>query len=157
MAAYGLCKDEFVDNGNWPRMIYLREGRRMVGAYVLTQRDVSRSPARRRTRSPSRRTRSTPITSRAGSTGRGGCGWRVDSGTAGSGDALVDTVPEPDAAASEVTNLLVSVTASATHVAFAALRLEPQYMLMGEAAGAAARHGHLERDGRATPGPVAST
>jgi hypothetical protein len=40
LAAYGLCKDEFADYGHWSPQLYVREGRRMRGAYVLTQGDI---------------------------------------------------------------------------------------------------------------------
>ena len=135
LSGYGLCKDEFTDNANWPRMLYLREGRRMVGAYVLTQDDVQSS-----------RQKSDII---------GIASYRVDAHYVSrwvDGDRRVWAegsmrlpranyaipyrimLPRP----TEATNLLVPVTSSVSHVAHASLRMEPHYMLMGEAAGQAA-------------------
>ena len=138
MARYGLCADEFTDNDNWPRLLYLREGRRMVGAHILTQRDVQVS----RTKPDTVAIASYAFDSHHVSRWIDGARrLRVEGGFwNGRPQATRWSIPYRSLTprADEVTNLLVSVTASATHVGFTALRLEPQYMLMGEAAGAAA-------------------
>lgn len=42
-AAWGLCRDEFADNGGWPRAFYVRNGRRMVSDFVLTEAHVRKA------------------------------------------------------------------------------------------------------------------
>jgi hypothetical protein len=136
LAPFGLCADEFTDNGNWPRMLYLREGRRLVGSYVLTQHDLE------------------ALVSKPDAIGLGS--YRMDAHQVSrwiSSDAklLVEGFLGPAETrrwaipyrsliprANEATNLLVPVGASATHVAYTSLRMEPQYMIMGQAAGTAA-------------------
>lgn len=134
MAALGYCKDEYVDNGNFPSQLYVREARRMVGAFVMTQSSVMDGNAPQ-------------------SVGLGnyyidvhGVSLLVEKRgfAATEGHLYTDINPYPIAYASltpqaaEATNLLVSVCVSASHVAFATMRVEPTYMIMGQSAGAAA-------------------
>jgi hypothetical protein len=136
MARYGLCKDEFRDNGNWPWLLYLREGRRMDGAYVLTQADTERSRSKPDVIGVASYRRDSHTVSR----------W-VDHANALVGEGnLSPSVPvrwdipyrSLTPRTSEIVNLIVPVAASASHVAHSSLRMEPQYMIMGEAAGEAA-------------------
>jgi hypothetical protein len=134
-AKWGLHKEEFTDNGNWPYQLYVREARRMRGSYVMTQRDVQedrRKPdaiamgshfidchhVQRLALSPTEFINEGRI-------------WRVGQAYQIPYRALT---PKP----AECTNLLVPGAASYTHVAVCTYRLESTWMMGGHAAGVAA-------------------
>jgi hypothetical protein len=132
---WGLAKDEFTDNDHWPYQLYVREARRMIGEYVMSQKDIQ-----------------TELT-KPDAIGMGSYNsdshnvQRIvnrDGFVRNEGDMQVAVKPYqipyramlPKKA--EMENLLVPVCFSATHVAYSTLRMEPQYMIFGQAAGVAA-------------------
>jgi hypothetical protein len=135
MNQWGLAKDEFQDSDNWPQQLYIREGRRMKGDFIMTEADIQTS-----------RTKSDSI-------GMGS--YNSDSHNVqrfenakrfaeNEGNVEVHVKPYeipyrvmlPKTGQCE--NLLVPVCLSASHVAYSTLRMEPQYMIIGQAAGNAA-------------------
>jgi len=135
---WGTCRDEFRDNGGWPRQFYVRDARRMVSDYVITEQHT-------------RRTDPTPVTDAIAlaywppdthSVRRivrdaaaynegfvfGGRDW------APFGISYRALVPR----AGECENLLTPTCPSASHVAYGAIRIEWTFMALGQAAGAAA-------------------
>jgi hypothetical protein len=132
---WGLAKDEFTDTENWPNQLYIREARRMVGVYVLTQKDLQTDLTK-------------PVPVGMGSYNSDSHNIERIVNSAGfvenEGDMQVAVkpyqipyeivLPKPN----EATNLLVPVCFSASHVAYSSARMEPQYMIIGQAAGVAA-------------------
>ena len=137
VSRWGLCKDEFTESRGWPRQLYVREARRMVGEYVMTEMDC-------------RRKREAPKPVALGA-------YKMDShhvrryvGADGfvhnEGDVEVNCVSGPYGIAygaivpkrGECANLLVPVCISATHIAFGSIRMEPVFFALGQAAGTAA-------------------
>lgn len=136
MSQWGLAKDEFKDNGNWPHQIYVREARRMIGEYVMTEHDTF-----------SDRDVNDPI-------GMGS--YTLDSHNAqryikpdgfvqNEGDIGVhpekpylisygSIIPKRE----DCTNLLVPVCLSSSHIAFGSIRMEPVFMILGQSAALAA-------------------
>ena len=134
-ASWGLAKDEFTENGNWPRQMYVREARRMVGGYVMSEKNCKRREIVE------------------DSVGMGA--YNMDShhtqrhvtqeGFArNEGDIQIGTRPYPISyrsitpKAAECTNLLVPVCLSASHIAYGSIRMEPVFMVMGQSAATAA-------------------
>jgi hypothetical protein len=139
---WGLCKDEFTDTGGWPHQLYIREGRRMLGDFIVTQRDLE-----------TQRTKPDSV---------GMCGYNIDLRevqwvairtfrypkaedelyTEGYISQPVQPWQVPYRAflpkAAECDNLLVPVCASMSTVAYGGFRLEPGYMIAGQSAGTAA-------------------
>jgi hypothetical protein len=133
----GLAKDEFTDNGNWPRQLYVREARRMIGGYVMTEKNCKRREIVE------------------DSVGMGA--YNMDSHNIqryvtaegfvrNEGDVQVGSRPYPVSyrsitpKAAECTNLLVPVCLSASHIAYGSIRMEPVFMVLGQSAATAAIH-----------------
>src|SRR5690606_17679346 len=137
MAQWGLAKDEFSDNGNWPHQLYIREARRMVGQHVMTEHDTF-----------SEGEISDPV-------GMGSYALdshnvqryvKADGYVQNEGDIGVkpkkgpykisygSLVPKKE----ECTNLLVPVCVSSSHIAFGSIRMEPVFMILGQSAALAA-------------------
>ena len=136
VARWGTCKDEFVEGNGWPGQLYIREARRMVGKYVMTQhncqgREVAEDAV-------------------------GLAAYTMDSHNVeryvdaqgqlrNEGDVQVGGFPPyPISYRSlvpkvrECDNLLVPVCLSASHIAYGSIRMEPVFMVLGQSAATAA-------------------
>jgi len=141
MAELGLCRDEFPESGHWSPQLYVREGRRMDGRYMLTQKDVLADPKKDDAIAVS----SFPIDSHdcrriALPDGVLNEGTIMPVRMPGRRHGFAYHIPYRSImpSASECSNLLVPVALSATHVAYASVRVEPTWMAIGQSAGVAA-------------------
>lgn len=135
-APWGLAADEYQDNGNFPRQVYVREGRRIVGEHIFTAHDaIPVNDGRPPVHADSITGSHYPLDSHATlkrETGRPHLEGFF------SHNSAPYTVPYRVITPLDVEGLLVPVAASATHVGFSTLRMEPCWMALGEAAGVAA-------------------
>jgi hypothetical protein len=136
MQTWGLPKDEFTDHGGWSHQLYIREARRMIGGYVMTENDLLKK-------------RATPDSVGMGSYGidshnvqryitpEGNVQNEGDIGAATKGPyeiAYGSLAPQRG----QAENLLVPVCVSSSHIAFGSIRMEPVFMILGQSAATAA-------------------
>ncbi|MDD4816775.1 MAG: FAD-dependent oxidoreductase [Victivallaceae bacterium] len=139
-ASWGLAADEFVDNDNWPYMLYVREARRMTGEYVMTQYDCYQNNLK----ADSIGIGSYMLDSHAVRKFAAADGSVYMEGFISVFDGKVPVRPYeiPYRALTprrdDCSNLLAVICLSASHVAYCSLRMEPVFMTAGEAAGTAA-------------------
>lgn len=136
---WGLAKDEYTDNGCFPRQMYVREARRIWGEYNFTAHDVMIEPGQSRPKlqPTSISCGSYEIDSHA--TRKYEPGIPVLEGLLGiRQSSFVYQTPYGVLVPKKVDNLLVSGAISGTHMGFSTLRMEPCWMAMGQAAGSAA-------------------
>ncbi|WP_313381758.1 FAD-dependent oxidoreductase [Proteiniphilum saccharofermentans] len=137
MSDWGLPKDEFEDTGNFPYHIYVREARRMIGEYVMVEKNVAKE---------NREDAQHPV---------GVGSYALDCHYVSKvidkegklryeGTIFTPVIPYTISYYSltpkknECSNLLVPVCLSASHVAFSSIRMEPVYMVLGQSAAVAA-------------------
>lgn len=135
---WGWCRDEWPDHDHVPRQIYVRQGRRIEGAAILTERDAEIDPELRRTR-----LQPTSVGVVEWAFDPHGC-HRYDPVHPGvrEGYFFIDhepfQIPYGVLVPRTIDGLLVPVACSCSHVAYNALRMEPVFMALGEASGLAA-------------------
>lgn len=131
---WGLAADEYVDNANFPRQVYVREGRRIVGEYLFTAHDALSKRC-----SPEHATSITAshyaLDSHAVRKREPG---RVHLDGFFSFRTKPYCVPYGVIVPKNVDGLLIPVPVSGTHIGFSTLRMEPCWMALGQAAGVAA-------------------
>jgi hypothetical protein len=137
MQRFGLPRDEFVDNGGWPHQLYIREGRRMVSDFVMTEhhtfgKEVAPNSVGLGSYGTDthevRRIVKDGVVTREGKTAGGRDGappYPIGYGA---------IVPK----AGECENLFITFALSASHTAFSSIRMEPVFMITSQSAGTAA-------------------
>jgi hypothetical protein len=131
---WGLPRDEYVATGGWTHQLYIREGRRMVGEYVMTQHNCQ-----------GREVPADSVGLASYNMDSHHCQMTVvDGAVSNEGNVEVGVEPYPIAyralvpKRAECTNLLVPVAVSSSHIAFGSIRMEPVFMLLGQSAATAA-------------------
>lgn len=136
MQCWGLAKDEFADTGHWPHQIYVREARRMISDYVVTEHDAKGCPhAEDGVALASYPLDSHGVTLYVDETG---LLHRERGFFVGGFSAFPISYRSLRPKAGECENLLVVSCLSASHAAYGSVRMEPVFMMVGHAAGAAA-------------------
>ena len=136
MQTWGLAKDEFPDNGNWSRQIYVRESRRMLGMYVSTENDVLAksevpSPVGMGSYAMDSHNIQRYVTAEGFVQNEGDVGVHPEAPYAISYGSII---PKRE----ECQNLLVPVCVSSSHIAYGSIRMEPVFMILGQSAAIAA-------------------
>lgn len=132
---WGYPKDEYDDNGNWSPQLYVREVRRMIGEYVMTQANCQKEEVVE-----------DPIGLAAYTMDSHNCQRIVvDGQVKNEGNVEVGGFPPyPISYRSitpkrdQVSNLFVPVALSSSHIAFGSIRMEPVFMVLGQSAATAA-------------------
>jgi len=132
---WGYAKDEFTDNRNFPHQMYVREARRMIGEYVMTEHNCLGKEVVK------------------DGVGKGAYGMDshfcqrvvVDGMVKNEGNLNVEGFPAYPIAYRSLTpkreaceNLLVPVALSASHIAYGSIRMEPVFMVLGQSSAVAA-------------------
>jgi len=136
LKTWGLSKDEFKDNGNWPHQLYIREARRMVSDYVMTEKEVLGKrevpmPIGMGSYALDSHNTQRYVTERGFVQNEGDIGVKAPKPYSIGYGAIVPK-------ANECTNLLVPVCLSSSHIAYGSARMEPVFMILGESAATAA-------------------
>jgi hypothetical protein len=134
-SGWGLAADEFSEYDNWPPQLYVREARRMVSDYVVTEHDAFAS-----------RVAEDPVGMASYTMDSHNCKRVVRAGRAVNEGNVEVTPMAPFGIPyrsirpkrEECTNLLVPVCVSASHSAYGSIRMEPVFMILGQSAGLAA-------------------
>jgi len=127
---WGLPSDEFLETNHWPHQLYIREARRMISEYVMTEHNCF-----------GKHIVDDPVGLAAYNIDSHNCRRIVYGGrVVNEGDVEIRLNPYPVSFRSivpehkECTNLLVPVCLSASHIAFGSIRMEPVFMVLGQSA-----------------------
>jgi len=131
MQTWGPAKDEFMDTQGWPHQLYVREARRMVSDYVMTEHNC-RGEVKAED----------PVGLAAYTMDSHNCRRIVRNAHAqNEGDVQVGGFPPYPISLrsivpklSECDNLVVPICLSATHIAYGSIRMEPVFMILGQSA-----------------------
>jgi hypothetical protein len=137
---WGLARDEFTETGGWPHQLYVREARRMVSDYVMTEHDCRGQKVAIDPVGLAAYTMDSHNTQRFVKDGRV---WNEgdvqERGFPPYPISYRSIVPRK----SECENLLVPVCLSTSHIAYGSIRMEPVFMILAQSAAYAA---HLSID-----------